>query len=57
MEIHNCGKFHQYSIYGCQVKKFQFLRTDSHLRRLYYGPILLKFLPDIALKQKKIVFE
>ena len=23
MEMHNCGKFHQYSICGCQVKSFQ----------------------------------
>ena len=42
MKIHNCHKFHQYNIYGCQVNNFQVLGTDSVLILLWRasGPLL-----------------
>ena len=69
--LHNRGKFHQYSICGCQVKNFQsfsyrfsiheiapFLRDGGGLGPYSpkYGPTLLKFLPEVVYKQTKSVF-
>ena len=68
MEMHNHGKFHIYSICGCKVIKFQmflwrwsmkwpilgfFLGPNSPK----YGLILLKFLPEVVLKETKTVLE
>ena len=44
MKIHNRGKFHQYSICGCQVKKIQILGSNSAsmiwLFEEVFGPLL-----------------
>ena len=63
----NRGKFHQYSICGCQVIHFQFFTTDSASMKwsfsgIFWGPyspkdspILFKFSSEI-LKQKNSVW-
>ena len=50
MKIHNCHKFHQYNIYGCQVNNFQVLGTDSVLILLWRasGPLLPEKQSDFA---------
>ena len=69
MEMYNCGKFHLYSISGCQVIKFQMfswrwrIHEMTHFEGVLdhnspkYGPILLKFLPEVVLKEKKSLVE
>ena len=36
IKVHNCGKFHLYSVCGCQVKNFQ---SFSCKIRIHTGPI------------------
>ena len=60
MKMYNPGKFHFYSISGCQVMKFEMfswqcsIHEMAHFRRFLgpnspkYGQILLKFLPDVV---------
>ena len=67
--MYNRGKFHLYSISGCEVKKFEMFSLQwrihemTHFRVFLihncpkYGRILLKFLPEIVLKEAKSVFE
>ena len=68
--MYNPGKFHLYSISGCQVMKFEMfswqcsIHEMAHFRRFLdpnspkYGQILLKFLPDVVvLANIKRVFE
>ena len=69
MEMYNCGKFHLYSICGCQAIKFEMflwqwrIHEMAHFGRFWgpsfpkYGPILLKFLPEVLLKETKSVLE
>ena len=69
MEMYNCGKFHLYSISGCQVIKFQMfswrwrIHEMTHFEGVLdhnspkYGPILLKFLPEVVLKDTNTVFK
>ena len=69
MEMYNCGKFHLYSICGCQALKFEMflwrwrIHEMAHFGRFWgpsfpkYGPILLKFLPEVLLKETKSVLE
>ena len=54
MKVHNSGKFHKYSIYGCKVKNFHmFLGPYSFIS----GPILLKFKLEVVFLQTKTVFK
>ena len=60
MKVHNRGKFHKYSIYGCQVKNFPsfgnpFSTHEMALLGVFLGlsstkdgPILMKFSPKIV---------
>lgn len=60
IKVHNCGKFHLYSVCGCQVKNFQSLAYQtaamqgSFLRRVLgsfshkFVLTLLKFAPEIS---------
>ena len=69
MEVHNHGKFHLYSISGCEVKKFEMFswRWSIHEMAHFggflgpnspkYGSISLKFLPEVVPKDTKTVFE
>ena len=69
MEIHNCDKFHLYSIYGYQFKNFQRLLDilSIHVVTLlvdFFGPyspkyclILLRSSPEVVLIQKQAVFQ
>ena len=66
IKIYICGKFHQYSICSCEIKKFQsFLCIDSVSMKWplfelfgpyipYYCSILLKFWPDVVQLDKHI---
>ena len=50
-KIYICGKFHQYSICGCEVKKFKVFRIDSALMKWSrFGGFepLLQILVDLA---------
>ena len=65
----NRGKFHLSSICGCQVIKFEMFSWRCSIHEMAhfggflgpnspkYGPILLKFLPEIVLTDVKTVFE
>ena len=67
--MYNRGKFHLYSISGCEVIKFEMFswRWSIHEMAHFwgfsdhnspkYGSILLKFLPEVVLKETKLVFE
>ena len=69
MRMYNCGKFHLYSICGCQVIKCEMFLWRCSIHEMphlggflgpnfpKYGPMLLKFLPEVALKVTKSVFE
>ena len=69
IEIYNRGKFDEYRICGCQFINFQILRTDSASMKwailgVFLGPnspkyclTLLKFSPDLVVKEVKTVFE
>ena len=69
IEIHNRGKFDEYRICGCQFINFQILCTDSASMKwailgVFLGPnspkyclTLLKFSPDLVVKEVKTVFE
>ena len=52
MKIHNRGKFHQYSICGCQVKKIQILGSNSAsmiwLFEEVFGPLLPQLWSNFA---------
>ena len=71
VKMHNRGKFHLYSIFGCEVIKFQIFswRGSTHEIGHFGGflgpnspppgkdcPIWLKFLPEVVLKDIKIVW-
>ena len=68
-KMYNCGKFHLYSISGCQVIKFEMFSWWWRIHEMAhfwgflgpnfpkYGPILFKFLPEVVLKETKSVFE
>ena len=65
MKIYNRGKFHQYSLCGCQVKNFQSFayRFSIHEKALFgnflrfyspkYGPNLPNVSPEVVLQQTK----
>ena len=67
--MYNRGKFHLYSICGCQVIKFEMFSWRCSIHEMahfggFLGPnspkydqILLKFLPEVELKDPKIAFE
>ena len=67
--MHNRGKFHLYSICGCEVIKFEMfswrwsIHEMGHFRGFFgpnspkYGSILLKFLPEIVPKDTKTGLE
>ena len=67
--MYNRGKFHLYSISGCQVIKFEMILWQWNIHEMThsgrfsghnspkYGPILLNFLPEVVLKETKSVFE
>ena len=67
--MYNRGKFHLYSICGCQVIKFEMFSWQWSIHEMVhfegflghnspkYGPILLKFLPEVVLKETKLAFE
>ena len=67
--MYNRGKFHLYSICGCQVIKFEMFSWRCSIHEMAHfgeflgpnspknGQILLKFLPEIVLKDSKTVFE
>ena len=67
--MHNRGKFHLYSICGCEVIKFQMFSWQGSIHEMHHfgvffgpelpqiNPILLKILPEVVLKDKKTVFE
>ena len=67
--MHNHGKFHLYSICGCQVIKFEMfswrwsIHEMGHFRGFLgpnsrkYGHILLKFLPEVVLTDTKTGLE
>ena len=67
--MYNRGKFHIYSISGCEVKKFEMFSWRCRIHEMghfggflghnfpKYGRILLKFLPEVVLKNTKSVFE
>ena len=67
--MYNRGKFHLYSICGSQVTKFQIFswQWSNHEMAHFgdflgpnvpkYGLILLKFLPEVVLKDAKTVIE
>ena len=67
--MHNRGMGHLYSISGCEVIKFQMflwqgsIHEISHFEGFWgsnspkYDLILLKFLPEVELKDEKTVFE
>ena len=68
MEMYNRGKFHLYSISGCEVKKFEMFswRWSIHEMAHFWafsgpksskcGSILLKFAPQLLLKESKTLF-
>ena len=67
--MYNRGKFHLYSICGCQVIKFEMFSWRCSIHEMAHfggflgpnspknGQIFLKFLPEIVLKDSKRVFE
>ena len=67
--MYNRGKFHLYSISGCQVKKFEMFLWQWSIHEMdrfwaflgpnspKYGLILLKFAPQLVLMGSKTVFE
>ena len=68
--MYNPGKFHLYSVCGCQVIKFEMFSWRCSIHEMAhfwgfldpnspkYGQILLKFLPDVVvLANIKRVFE
>ena len=69
MKMYNPGKFHFYSISACQVIKFEMFSWRCSIHEMAhfggflgpnspkYGPILLKFLPEVELKDTKTAFE
>ena len=69
MKIHYCGKFHLYSICGCQVINLQMFSWQSSIHEiaLFGGfwaltppkccQILPKFLPELVFKETQTVFE
>ena len=68
-KIHNRGKFHEYSICGCQVINFQSFSCwfSIHEMALFGGflgpnffkccPILMKFSPGVVFKKKTLYFK
>ena len=68
MEIYNRGKFHLYSISGCEVKKIEMFSWRWSIHEMVHfwgfsgpkspkcGPILLKFAPQLLLKESKTLF-
>ena len=68
MKIHNSCKFHEYSVWSCQVINFQrfshqFSIYEMVLFRVFLGPnslkycvILIKFSPEVVFNNRKIVF-
>ena len=69
IEVHNRGKFHLYSICGCEVIKFQMFSWWGSIHEMAHsgevlgpnspkkGRIRLKFLPEVVLKNTKTVFQ
>ena len=69
MKIHNRGKFHLYSICGCQFINFQMFLWQWNIRELghfgaFLGPnspkydsILLKFAPEVVFEETNIVLQ
>ena len=67
--MYNHGKFHLYSIWGCQVIKFEMFSWQCRIHEMAhfggflgpyfpkYGPILLTFLPGVVLKEEKSMFD
>ena len=67
--MYNRGKFHLYSISGCQVKKFEMFLWQWSIHEMArfwaflgpnspkYGLILLKFAPQLVFIGSKTVFE
>ena len=67
--MYNRSKFHLYSICGCQVIKFEMFSWRCSIHEMAhfegflgpnspkYGPILLKFLPEVVLSDTKAVLE
>ena len=67
--MYNRGKFHLYSICGCQVIKFEMFSWRCSIHEMAhfggflgpnspkYGLILLKFLPEVVLSDTKAVLE
>ena len=63
MELHNRGKFHLYSICGCEVKKFEMFPWWSSIHEMTHflaffgpnspkhGPILLKFARQLLFRE------
>ena len=68
MKIHNCVKFHLYSICGCQVINFPMFLLQCSIHEMalfggFLGPnclkyclILLKLAPEVVFKERKTVF-
>ena len=68
IQIHNRGKFHLYSISGCEVKKFEMFSWWWSIHEMAHfwafsgpksskcGSILLKFAPQLLLKESKTLF-
>ena len=69
MEVHNHGKFHLYSISGCEVKKFEMFlwRWSIHEMTDFWaflgpnspkcGPTLLKFEPQLFLMESNTLIQ
>ena len=69
MKIHNRGKFHLYSICGCQFINFPMFSWHCSIHEMTllgfflspncpkYCPILLKFAPEVVFKERKTVFQ
>ena len=65
MEMYNRGKFHLYSISGCEVKKSEMFSWQWSIHEMVHfwafsgpkfpkcGPILLKFASQLLLKESK----
>ena len=69
IKIHNCGTFHLYSICNCEVINFQMFSWQCSIHEIaplgsFLGPnspkccqILLKFLPELVIKETQTVFK
>ena len=69
LEVHNRGKFHLYSICGCEVKKFEMFSWRWSIHEMAHfggflgrnspkcGSILLKFAPQLFLMEIKTLLQ